>query len=91
MPATLAKGNNASEGKCRSARNGGEIIKSPHPSVPEQAELAIDGADDLYREIRIENALTDKRGEDVRLEPGTKVDVTVEADRTSTAQSTGKS
>lgn len=71
-----------------------KIIKSPHPSVPEKAEIAIDGADDLYREIRIENALTDKRCEEVRLEPGTKVDVldvTVEADPKSTAQSDGKS
>ena len=68
-----------------------KIIKSPHPSVPEKAEIAIDGADELYREIRIENALMDKRGEEVRLAPGAKVDVTVEADSKSTAQSAGKS
>jgi hypothetical protein len=68
-----------------------KIIKSPHPSVPEKAEIAIDGADELYREIRIENALTDKRGEEVCLAPGAKVDVTVEADPKSTAQSAGKS
>ena len=68
-----------------------KIIKSPHPSVPEKAEIAIDGADDLYREIRIENALTDRSGEEVRLQPGAKVDVTVEADPKATAQSVGRS
>ena len=57
-----------------------KIIKSPHPSVPEKAEIALDGADELYREIRIENSLTDKRGEEVRLEPGAR-----EAPRTTSA------
>ena len=57
-----------------------KIIKSSHPSVPEKAEIAIDGADHLYREIRIENTLTDENGEEVRLKPGAKVEVTVEAE-----------
>jgi hypothetical protein len=30
-----------------------KIIKPPHPSVPEKAEIAVHGADELYREIRI--------------------------------------
>jgi hypothetical protein len=57
-----------------------KIIQSPHPSVPEKAEIAIDGADDLYREIRIQNALTNESGDEVRLKAGNKVDLTVEAD-----------
>ena len=32
-----------------------KIIKSPHPGVPEKAQTAVEGADHLYREIRIEN------------------------------------
>jgi anti-sigma B factor antagonist len=35
-----------------------EIIESPHPSMPEKAEISIQGADELYQEIRIENTLT---------------------------------
>ena len=57
-----------------------KIIESPHPSEPERAQIAVEGADDLYREIRIENTLTDKNGDEVRSKKGTEVDVTVEAD-----------
>jgi hypothetical protein len=57
-----------------------KIIKSPHPSVPEKAQIAVEGADDLYREIRIENALRDEAGEEVALKPGAPVEVTIEAD-----------
>jgi uncharacterized protein YfaS (alpha-2-macroglobulin family) len=56
-----------------------KIIKSPFPSIPEKAEIAVEGADDLYREIRIENSLTDENGNEVRLKEGEKVEVTVEA------------
>ena len=45
-----------------------------------QAQIAIEGADDLYREIRIENTLIDENGNEVRLKPGAEVQVTVEAD-----------
>jgi hypothetical protein len=68
-----------------------KIIKSPYPSAPEKAEIAIEGADDLYREIRIENALTDEGGDVVRLKPGAEVDVRVEADPQLTDKSDGKS
>jgi hypothetical protein len=57
-----------------------KIIKSPFPSEPEKAQIAVEGADDLYREIRIENSLTDENGDEVALKPGAKVEVTVEAD-----------
>jgi hypothetical protein len=57
-----------------------KIIESPHPSIPEKAEIAVEGADELYREIRIENTLTDDKGQEVKLKPGAEVDLTVEAD-----------
>lgn len=57
-----------------------KIIKSPIPSEPEKAQIAIEGADDLYREIRIENKLTNDAGEAVRVKPGAQVEVTVEAE-----------
>jgi hypothetical protein len=57
-----------------------KIIKPPHPQQPEKAEIAIEGADDLYREIRIENTLLDAEGQEVKLKEGAEVDVTVEAE-----------
>jgi hypothetical protein len=61
-----------------------KIIKSPHPSMPEKAEITIEGADELYREIRIDNTLTDENGNEVKLKPGVDVEVTVEADKKDT-------
>jgi hypothetical protein len=46
---------------------------------PEKAEIAIEGADALYQEIRIDNTLKNADGEKVRLKEGAEVDVTVEA------------
>ena len=57
-----------------------KVIKPSHAGVPEKAEIAIDGADDLYREIRIENKLTDESGNKVKLKKGDSVEVTVEAE-----------
>jgi anti-sigma B factor antagonist len=56
------------------------IIESPHPSVPEKAEISVQGAEELYQEIRIENTLTDEHGDEVRLKKGAHVEVTVEAE-----------
>jgi len=61
-----------------------KVIKSAIPSEPEKAEIDIHGADDLYREIRIENVVTDEKGEKAQLKPGAKVDVIVEADSSAT-------
>jgi hypothetical protein len=61
-----------------------KIIKSPYPGEPEKAQIVIEGADDLYKEIRIENTLTDEKGEEVRLKQGAEVEVTVEADKEAT-------
>jgi hypothetical protein len=57
-----------------------KIIKSPYPQEPEKAEISVEGADHLYREIRIENTLEDEKGKKVKLKVGAQVDVTVEAD-----------
>lgn len=61
-----------------------KIIKSPSPSEPEKAQIAVEGADDLYRELRIENTLTNEKGEEVRLKLGAEVEVTIEADKAAT-------
>ena len=56
-----------------------KIIKSPFPGEPEKAQIAVEGADHLYKELRVENNLTDENGVEVQLKQGAKVEVTVEA------------
>lgn len=67
-----------------------KIIHPPHPSEPEKAQIAVEGADHLYREIRIENTLIDEKGQPVRLKEGAKVEVTVEAEPEGTAPKDAK-
>lgn len=57
-----------------------KIIKPVVPGQPEKAEITVQGADDLYKELRIENTLEDSKGHKVKLKPGAEVEVTVEAD-----------
>ena len=57
-----------------------KVIKPASPSQPEKAQIDIHEADDLYREIRIENEVTDEKGGKARLKQGAEVDVIVEAD-----------
>jgi hypothetical protein len=63
-----------------------KIIKPVVPSEPEKAQIDIEGGDDLYREIRIENVVTDENGEKARLKPGVQVDVIVEAESSATTK-----
>jgi len=63
-----------------------KVIPSRHPRVPEKAEIEVKGADDLYREIRVDNVLTDKDGEKVRLKRGAEVEVTIQADEEDTTK-----
>lgn len=57
-----------------------KIIKPWVPGEPEKAQIAVEGADHLYREIRIENNLVNADGETVSLKPGAEVGVTIAAD-----------
>jgi hypothetical protein len=61
-----------------------KIIKPIHPSLPELAEIEVQGADHLYREIRINNELEDENGKKVKLKEHADVDVVIEADPKST-------
>jgi hypothetical protein len=56
-----------------------KIITSPDPSVPEKAQIDIEGADPLYAEIRVENTLKNEKGKGVSLKKGAPVEVTIEA------------
>ena len=42
-----------------------KIIKSPNPDQSEQAEIVLPDAEPLYQEIRVENTLEDKQGEEL--------------------------
>jgi hypothetical protein len=55
-----------------------KVIKSPHE--PEKVQIAVESADHLYKEIRIENTFETAKGETVKLKEGSHVEVTVEAD-----------
>ena len=61
-----------------------KVIKPAFPHEKEKAEIGIQEADELYREIRVENALTDAEGHKARLKPGAQVDVLLEADSDAT-------
>jgi hypothetical protein len=65
----------------------GKVEKIIHPIVPgepEKAQIAVTGAEELYREIRIENTLEDQKGETVALKDGAEVEVTIAADKAAT-------
>ena len=55
------------------------IIAPIVPGEPEKAEIAVDGADNLYGELRIENTMTNSEGDTVSLKPGADVEVTIQA------------
>ena len=57
-----------------------KIIKPVFPGEPEKAEIALESADPLYREIRVENVLVTADGDTVVLKKGAQVDVTIAAD-----------
>ena len=57
-----------------------KVIKPRDPRDPEKAQIAVEGAEHLYREIRIDNTLNDANGQEVALKPGAPVEVTVAAD-----------
>jgi hypothetical protein len=66
-----------------------KIIPSWNPAEPEKAQIAVEGADHLYREIRVDNEMVDANGKPVSLKPGAHVDVTIEAEPESTRPRTG--
>ncbi|HTU41306.1 MAG TPA: hypothetical protein VMF10_06330 [Candidatus Aquilonibacter sp.] len=66
-----------------------KVIKPHTPGEPEKAQISVEGADHLYRELRIENTLVDENGERVKLKQGSEVEVTIEAPPEATVSSKG--
>ncbi len=56
-----------------------KIVKSIYPKHADNVEIALAEAEDLFREIRIENTFTGVNGQPVALKQGARVDVTFEA------------
>ena len=54
------------------------------PQEPEETEIAIDGADHLYGEVRIENDLANAKGKHVKLKQAAPVEVTIQAEEKNT-------
>ena len=67
-----------------------KIIKPLVSGEPEKAQISVEGADHLYREIRIENTMTTPEGEPVGLKPGAEVNVVIAADGEDTVKKSGE-
>jgi hypothetical protein len=58
-----------------------KVIKPhPHSKEPEKAQIAVKGADHLYRELRVPNQLVDEEGRPAKLKEGAEVEVEIEAE-----------
>lgn len=67
-----------------------KVINShPNSGEPEKAQIAVEGADQLYREIRVPNRLVDGNGHKVKLKEGAEVEVKIEADQVVTHKDPG--
>jgi hypothetical protein len=56
-----------------------KIIPAIGELQQEKAQIAVEGAEPLYREIRIDNSLQDEAGNAVSLKVGAEVEVTIAA------------
>jgi hypothetical protein len=63
-----------------------KIVQRVYRNQQEHVEIAIQEAEDLFREIRIENSFTGVNGEIVALKQGASVDLTFEADAKDTVK-----
>ena len=61
-----------------------KIIPAVPHVKPEEAQIAVEGAEELYKEIRVENALQDENGKAVGLKLGAEVEITIEAEKEAT-------
>lgn len=82
MTKDLDREKNVADGKATITLPGivEKIIQPLDPNQPEKAQIAVEGADHLYREIRFENRLQCSDGQAVGLKPGAEVDVTIVAE-----------
>lgn len=76
---------------CRTVEGVVQKVITPHfEDEPEKVEIALHEADHLYREVRLENTMTDEHGRHVALKRGAHVDVTLEAEEADTVKKNGQ-
>lgn len=69
-----------------------KVIKPhPHSNEPEKAQISVEGADHLYRELRVPNQLTDEDGNPVKLKEGEEVEVKIESEKGITTETSERS
>jgi hypothetical protein len=61
-----------------------KIIPAVPHVRPEKAQIVVEGAEDLYKEIRVDNELQDENGKTVGLKQGAEVEITIEAEKEAT-------
>jgi hypothetical protein len=61
-----------------------KIIPAVSHVRTEKAQIVVEGAEDLYKEIRVDNELQDENGETVGLKQGAEVEITIEAEKEAT-------
>lgn len=61
-----------------------KIIKPLTANQPEKAQIEINEAEYLYKEIRVDNEVTGEDGQKAKLKPGADVKVIVEVDSNAT-------
>ena len=54
-----------------------KLIRALDPDKPDKVQIVVRGADDLYREIRVDNIFQNEEGDLVNLAPGDEVEITV--------------
>lgn len=57
-----------------------KLVPASYANIPDKVEVSILAADPLFREVRLENALTTHDGQKVALKSGARLDVTFEAE-----------
>ena len=62
----------------------GKLLPSLSPEGTETAQISLESVHELYRDVRIDNTLTDESGGKVSLKIGSPVEVTITAEAEST-------
>ena len=57
----------------------GFLLSAQSQGFQRAVPVAIKGSDHSHKEIRIENSLTDKSGQEIQIENGARVELTIKA------------
>lgn len=54
-----------------------KLIDGTRSGTPNQVQIVVEGAEELYGELRVANVLQNERGEKVALMPGAEIEITM--------------